>query len=100
MMLLFLSARSVKTSSLGLSSTSKITLLSISYLLGSWESKKERRPLINFPLAPDPASMSMNDPLNGRQADARALEFPARMQTLKRAHQLIAFSHLKPHTST
>src|SRR5258708_24098211 len=95
MMLLFFSARSVSGSSLGLSSTSRITLLFISCLLGIWECEIERRALVHGPFGPDAPSMPVDDPLHGCQTDTRALEFTCRMETLKCAERFTDIGHVE-----
>jgi hypothetical protein len=63
-MLLFLSARKINASSLGLSSTSKITLVSISMLLETRDCEIESAPLVQLCIGPNTASVPMNDALN------------------------------------
>src|SRR5947209_2305430 len=94
-MLLFFKARRVKASSLALSSTSRITLLSISYLLKVREREVEGRSPINRAFSPDAASVPIDDALNSRQANACALEFICGVQALERAEQLVGKRHLE-----
>src|SRR2546423_14209687 len=94
-MLLLFRARKVKASSLGLSSTSRITLLSISCLPGIWEGEIKGRPFIHGPLGPDASAVSGNDALHGREADAGAFELPGCMQALERAKQFVGIRHVE-----
>src|SRR5436305_8528922 len=94
-MLLFFKARRVKASSLALSSTSRITLLSISYLLKVREREVEGRSPINRAFSPDAASVPIDDALNSRQPDACALEFIGSVEALERAEQLVGKSHVE-----
>src|SRR5437588_2954135 len=94
-MLFFFKARRVKASSLALSSTSRITLLSISYLLKVREREVKGRSLFNRAFSPDAASMPIDDALNSRQANSCALEFIGSVKALERAEQLVGKSHLE-----
>src|SRR2546430_13375026 len=94
-MLFFFKARRVKASSLALSSTSRITLLSISYLLKVREREVKGRSLFNRAFSPDAASMPIDDALNSRQANACALEFSGSVEALERAKQLVGVSYVE-----
>src|SRR5256714_1858777 len=94
-MLLFLSARSVSASSLGLSSTRRITLLSMFRLLEVGEGEIEGCPLAHGPLGPDPAPVTVDDTLDGGEADARALELFVAVETLERAEKLSGVCHVE-----
>src|SRR5256714_6544645 len=94
-MLLFLRARSVSASSLGLSSTRRITLLSIFRLLEVGECEVEGRPLAHGPFGPDPSAVTVDDTLDGGEADARALELVPAVETLERAEQLSGVCHVE-----
>src|SRR5580658_9938025 len=48
----------------------------------------KRRTLVDFPLSPHSATLSLDDTLNGRQTDSRSREIFCRMQTLKGPEQL------------
>src|SRR6266404_3661295 len=95
MMLLFFRARSVSASSLGLSSTSRITLWFISCLLGIRECEIERRALVHGPFGPDAPSMPVDDSLHGGQTNTRTLEFTRGMETLKCAEQFTDIGHVE-----
>src|SRR5437588_5867355 len=94
-MLLFLRARSVSASSLGLSSTRRITLLSMFRLLEVGEGEVEGCPLVHGPLGPHPTAVTIDDALDGGEADARAFELVAAVETLERAEQLSGVSHVE-----
>src|SRR5690349_7498340 len=94
-MLLFLSARMVKASSRGLSSTSRITLSFIPCLLELGKCEIEGRALIHLPFGPDAPAVARDDAQDGRQANPCALKFFSRMMTLKRAEKLIDIGHIE-----
>src|SRR5262249_17180997 len=92
----------VSSTSFGLSSTSKISVMHgfkrapfrCRYaVLGSCESEIECRAGIQFGLRPDPAPVFMDDPLDGGEADAGPFEILLAVQPLKNAKQLIAELH-------
>src|ERR1044072_5100202 len=94
-MLLFFRARRVRASSLGLSSTSRITLLFISCLPGIRQSEIEGGSFIHLALCPDTSAMTAHAPLHRGQANAGSFEFVGRMQTLERAKQFFGISHVE-----
>src|SRR6059058_1370733 len=94
-MLLFLRARSVSASSFGLSSTSRITLLSMSRLLEVGDGEVEGRPLVHSPFGPDSSAVAVDDTLHGGEADARAFELFTAVETLERAEQLAGVRHVE-----
>ena len=57
--------------------------------------KIERRAFVHFCLSPDPAAVTVNDALAGRQADAAAREFIRRMQALERAEEFVRIRHIE-----
>src|SRR5687768_6901618 len=95
-MLFFFSARSVNSSSSGLSSTSKITLSLISPPFSSLKREIKCRALIDFPFGPDFAAVAVHDALDRRQPNPRAVEFGHGVQALKGAEQLAGIGHVEP----
>src|SRR5256714_1303660 len=94
-MLLFLRARSVSASSLGLSSTRRITLLSMFRFLEVGEGEVEGRPLVHGPLGPGATPVTIDDALDGGEAYPSALELVAAVETLERAEQLAGVRHVE-----
>src|SRR5262245_24401346 len=82
-MLLFRNARSVNSTSSGLSSTNKISFIA------SAEREVEARAVIDFPFRPDLAAMAMHDPRYRRKADAGPWKLRHGVQSLKRAEELV-----------
>ncbi len=50
---------------------------------------------VNLTLGPDPAAMTLDDPLDDRQADPRALKLGLRVQTLEDAKELVSVPHVE-----
>src|SRR5467141_2207467 len=98
-MLLLLSARSVRATSSGLSSTSRIfpgfTRASRPAGSGPSQGEVERRSLIDHALGPDPAAVPVDDASDGGEADAGALEVGSGMQSLEHAEQLVRVLHVE-----
>src|ERR1041384_1683340 len=94
-MLLFLSARNVRASSRGLSSTNRITLFSMRCLLEACEAEVKGCPLVHRAFGPDATAVPVDDALHGRKANARAFKLARAVQTLKRAEQLADISHVE-----
>src|SRR5690349_16857618 len=94
-MLPFFKARSVNASSLGLSSTSSITLLSIHILLHIRQCKVKCCSVIDLAFGTHDSAVAVNDPLNSREPDAGALETCRIVKTLKSAEQFICISHIE-----
>src|SRR5437899_8756035 len=98
-MLWLLSARSVRATSSGLSSTSRIfpgfTRASRPAGSGPSQGEVERRSLIDGAFRPDPAAVPVDDPPDGCEADTGALEFGSGMQALEHAEQLVRVLHVE-----
>src|SRR5258706_5395692 len=94
-MLFFFSARSVRASSSGLSSTSSTILLS-SIRSSSTECEIDCRPLVGGGVDPDAPPVPVHDPLDGGQADPDARELVLAVQTLEHAEQLVGVRHVEP----
>ena len=73
--------------------------LAISVLMNAlvWpgDGKVKRGAAIHHPFRPDPAAVPLNDPLDVRQADARALELIAAVQALKHAEQFAGITRIE-----
>src|SRR5277367_2652186 len=100
MILFFRSARTVRASSSGLSSTNMITLFfkgrSLAHDFG--EGKIENCSAIDFAFRPDAPSMTLDDPLHGSQADAGAREFAGGVQPLECSEQSVGIGSFKAST--
>src|SRR5438034_4664503 len=93
------SARSVSASSSGLSSTSRMTLLSaMAVVLGALQSEIEGGPSLHRALGPHLAAVSVDDAPHGSQPDAAALEFGRLVEPLEGAEQSIGVGHVEPST--
>ena len=64
---------------------------------GSAQRKAERRALVQRGVSPDPAAVTVDDPLDNRQPDPGALVLLGAVQPLKHAKQLVAVAHIKAH---
>src|SRR5258706_1435833 len=90
MMVLFLSARSVRASWSGLSSTSRIF-----FIAPVSEGEREGRALLDGALGPDPSSVALDDTRDRREADPRSLELVGAVQPLEGAEELVRVRHLE-----
>src|SRR5581483_10416382 len=89
-----LKACSVSLMSLGLSSTSRMSVRS-SCMSGSLHCKVECRALADARLGPDPSAVAVDDALHDRQADAGPLEIFGAMQPLEHAKELVGVFHVE-----
>src|SRR6185436_17905178 len=81
-------ARSVSSTSSGLSSTRRISL--IGFLQGVLpQGEIEAGSLVRFPFRPHVPAVTMNDPLHRGEPDAGAREFGRGVQPLERSKQFI-----------
>src|SRR6266851_4928171 len=98
-MLWLLSARSVRATSSGLSSTSRIfpgfTRASRPAASGPSQGEVERCPLVHGAFRPDSAAVPIDDAPDGGEADARTLEVGGGMQPLEHAEQLVRVFHVE-----
>jgi len=62
------------------------------------QSKIKSRPLVDFPLSPDPATMALDDALDDGQADPAAFVFIIAVQALKNLVQFVGILFIKPRT--
>src|ERR1035437_4854830 len=86
--LCFLRARRVNSTSLALSSTRRISPQSFG-IFASWgQGEAERGPFVDDAVGPYSAAVSLHDPPDNRQSDARAFEGLARVEPLEDAEQL------------
>src|SRR5688572_24818680 len=85
--------------SCGLSSTRRISTGS-SCVMGRSSAKGERegRAVAGLGLGPDSAAVTLDDPLDDRQANARAVIFLGPMQALEDAEELVSVAHVKAYT--
>src|SRR5665213_514831 len=93
----FLKVWMKKSTSSGLSSTSKISTVSSGafILIRSFESEIKRRALFRLALSPYTTAVTVDDALHNRQADACAFKFFRRMQPLENAEKFVHVFHLK-----
>src|SRR5881275_2662556 len=85
-----LKACSASLTSLGLSSTSKMTIGASGMRdLTGGPSEEKGRSLVGPGIGPDPSTMSVNDSLHDRQPHARSFVVLGAVQTLKHAKQLV-----------
>src|SRR5450755_3279586 len=94
-MLFFLSAQSVRASSLELSSTSRITF-SFMTLRPRAKRKVEGRAMLDLGRRPNAPAVPVDDALDGRKSDSRPLELIHRMQPLKGPEQFRRIGHVEP----
>src|SRR5581483_1112429 len=86
-------ACSVSSTSFGLSSTSKISMVCV--MVRSFQGEKECRALIDVGFRPNASSVPMNNTLNDGQPDAGALVFFGAVQALENAEKFIGIFHVK-----
>src|SRR5690606_11631925 len=94
--LLFLRARSVSSSSIGLSSTSRITFSFTVATIDSLhlsECKVEGGARVDRSLGPHAPTVAPDDALYRGQTDAGALEFAGAVEALEDAEQLVRVVH-------
>src|SRR5450755_4005838 len=96
-MLFFREARSVKASSSGLSSTSRITCCSWTWMSSSIfrEGKGKRSSLSHGSLGPGPTAVAMDNASHRGQANPGARELGRYMQPLKGSEQLANVGHVE-----
>src|ERR1700674_866074 len=89
-----LKACSVSLTSLGLSSTSRMSVCS-SIMRRPLHGEVERCPSIDRRLGPNAPAVALDDALHDRQADAGAFEILRAMQPLKHAEKLVGILHVE-----
>src|SRR4029079_17016564 len=91
-----LKACSASFTSLGLSSTSRISTGDSGIRrFETRESEEERRPFVRLCVRPDAPSMTMNDPLHDCKPNARPFIFLGPVQPLENAEELVSVLHVK-----
>src|SRR6266853_3094542 len=94
----FLSARMVISASAPLSSTSRTSTTSRSFMcFSNGKRKREPRALIHRALGPHPPPMTRYQPLNDRQSDTRPAELLGAVQALKYSKKLLDVIHAETH---
>src|SRR5881409_1365174 len=89
-----LTARSVSSTSSGLSSTSRMTLFAL-LMFRLREIEEEGRAVARLGVHPDPAVVAVEDALHDRQADAGASELALVMQALEGTEQAVGIGHVE-----
>src|SRR5438552_12262813 len=95
--LFFRKAWRVSSTSLGLSSTSKISIMFSLIRDTLSESKAEGRSLIHFRFGPNAAAMTVDDALHGGQPHAGAFVVLGAVQALEDPEQFVGVAHIKAH---
>src|SRR5262245_60484119 len=94
--LFFLKACKASLTSLGLSSTKRIsTPLGCIGSPSFFQSEVKRSPLARLRFGPDPPPMAVDDALDDRQAHARALIVLGAVEALEDAEELVGVAHVK-----
>src|SRR5438093_1586472 len=93
-MLFFLKACSANFTSLGLSSTSKISTAS-GMMAPSLEGEVEGGALIGLGVGPDASAVALDDALHDGQADSGPLVLLGPVQPLEDAEQLVGVAHVE-----
>src|SRR5580658_825198 len=98
-MLFFLSARSVSSSSSGLSSTRRIGLFMVMVSAASrlflWQREMEASSSVYRALGPYAAAVAMDDSLDGRKTDSGSGKFLCAVKSLKGRKELFRVGHIE-----